>query len=319
MGQRLEPRLGHDCARFGLGHARGDDEPLEGHVSDVVELDHASALSFSANGTNLVAGTAQARGLLAFAVKVPPAAGAGLELKKTLCAKAAHSTPMVATLLAANGRFIVTAGGGDDEHVKLWSLSGECLCTHANKQGEIFSAALSVDSRFVALGCWMSDVKVLKVTTAKDGGATGLETAMTCTGQRRAGTSVAFSDDCTQLAACSKDGSWSVWRIDVRYEYKEDPRLRGRGAAPDGVPFERVALSPRGSLLAASVGADIHLLAVDGVHHASATALAVIAGAHPGGVRCLAFGSDGTRFASGGADGRVRLWKAADATDAGAL
>ena len=84
---------------------------------------------------------------------------------------------MVATLLAANGRFIVTAGGGDDEHVKLWSLSGECLCTHPNKQGEIFSAALSVDSRFVALGCWMSDVKVLKVTTAKDGGATGLETA----------------------------------------------------------------------------------------------------------------------------------------------
>ena len=92
---------------------------------------------------------------------------------------------MVATLLAANGRFIVTAAGGDDEHVKLWSLSGECLCTHANKQGEIFSAALSVDSRFVALGCWMSDDKVLKVTTAKDGGATGLETAMTCTGQRR--------------------------------------------------------------------------------------------------------------------------------------
>ena len=165
----------------------------------------------------------------------------------------------------------------------------------------------------------MSDVKVLKVTTAKDGGATGLETAMTCTGQRRACTSVAFSDDCTQLAACSKDGSWSVWRIDVRYEYKEDPRLRGRGAAPDGVPFERVALSPRGSLLAASVGADIHLLAVDGVHHASATAITVIAGAHPGGVRCLAFGSDGTRFASGGADGRVRLWKAADAADAGAL
>ena len=51
---------------------------------------------------------------------------------------------------------------------------------------------------------------------------------MTCTGQRRACTSVAFSDDCTQLAACSKDGSWSVWRIDVRYEYKEDPRLRGQ-------------------------------------------------------------------------------------------
>ena len=297
----------------------GGGGPLANPLRANVELDHASALSFSANGTNLVAGIAQARGLLAFAVKVPPAAGAGLELKKTLCAKAAHSTPMVATLLAANGRFIVTAAGGDDEHVKLWSLSGECLCTHANKQGEIFSAALSVDSRFVALGCWMSDVKVLKVTTAKDGAPTGLETAMTCTGQRRACTSVAFSDDCTQLAACSKDGSWSVWRIDVRYEYKEDPRLRGRGAAPDGVPFERVALSPRGSLLAASVGADIHLLAVDGVHHASATALAVIAGAHPGGVRCLAFGSDGTRFASGGADGRVRLWKAADAADAGAL
>ena len=130
----------------------GGGGPLANPLRANVELDHASALSFSANGTNLVAGTAQARGLLAFAVKVPPAAGAGLELKKTLCAKAAHSTPMVATLLAANGRFIVTAGGGDDEHVKLWSLSGECLCTHANKQGEIFSAALSVDSRFVALG-----------------------------------------------------------------------------------------------------------------------------------------------------------------------
>ena len=105
----------------------GGGGPLANPLRANVELDHASALSFSANGTNLVAGTAQARGLLAFAVKVPPAAGAGLELKKTLCAKAAHSTPMVATLLAANGRFIVTAGGGDDEHVRLWSLSGECL------------------------------------------------------------------------------------------------------------------------------------------------------------------------------------------------
>ena len=141
---------------------------------------------------------------------------------------------------------------------------------------------------------------------------------MTCTGQRRACTSVAFSDDCTQLAACSKDGSWSVWRIDVRYEYKEDPRLRGRGAAPDGVPFERVALSPRGSLLAASVGADIHLLAVDGVTTRAPPPSPSSPERTPA-ASAASLGSDGTRFASGGADGRVRLWKAADAADAGAL
>ena len=107
-----------------------------------------------------------------------------------------------------------------------------------------------------------------------------------------------------------------MWRIDVRYEYKEDPRLRGHGAAPDGVPAERVALSPRGSL-AASVGADIHLLAVDGVHHASATALAVIAERTPA-------ASAASRLARRHAIRERRRRRrapveAADAADAGAL
>jgi hypothetical protein len=35
---------------------------------------------------------------------------------------------------------------------------------------------------------------------------------------------VAFSDDATRMVTSSKDGTWAVWNIAVRYKQQEDPK-----------------------------------------------------------------------------------------------
>lgn len=37
-------------------------------------------------------------------------------------------------------------------------------------------------------------------------------------------TCLAFSPDCNKAATASKDGTWAVWNLAVRYHMNEDPR-----------------------------------------------------------------------------------------------
>jgi len=85
---------------------------------------------------------------------------------------------------------------------------------------------------------------------------------------------VSFAHDCVHIALASLDGEWSVVRTDVRFDLKQEakehnpnpltltlplpltptltPTLtlkqeakeHARGRAPNGTPFEAVALSP---------------------------------------------------------------------------
>jgi len=62
----------------------------------------------------------------------------------------------------------------------------------------------------------------------------------------------------------------------------------------------------------AASGPAIHLLSVRG-----GQVFDTIADAHPGGGIRLSFCESGTRFVSGGADGRLRVWRSAPQEDAG--
>ncbi len=306
-------------------------------------LDDATCVSLSANGKNVLCATRGARNVLAYSVTLQSSGGgakAGLLHKRTLPSQGAcHRKPMVACLLANSGAFVLTVGGEDDAQIKVWSLSGDELCSFTNKQataptatpilqphprprararparspapptlptapsqGEQYGAALSADSRFVAIASWMSDAKLIEVETDKSGAPTALRHVMTLSAHRRAVCGVSFADDCAHAAICSRDGTWSVWKYGgIRYAQGEDPK--------------RVALSPHASILCASAGASIHLLDVQ-----SGSLIETIGAAHPGGgISALSFASDGTKVASAAADGRVRVWRAADAGKAGTV
>lgn len=288
-------------------------------------LDHGTCVGLSASAKNVVVGTATGERVHAYSVALGGGGGAkpGLTLKRSWPVEGrAHRGPLVACLLAGTGAFVLTVGGEEDTEVHLWALNGTKLATYTNKQGEHAGAALSADARFVMLAAWTSDVKCLEVALDKSGAPTGLVPAMTFSAHRRGTAAVAFADDCAHAAICSKDGGWSVWRYGetqsehaVRYAQGEEPKRRGKGEAPGGVPFERLSLSPFGKLLVGAAGPALYLVDV-----ASGATLDTIGTAHPGGgVAGLAFSSDGTRVASGGADGRVKLWRAADNEQAGTV
>ena len=112
----------------------------------------------------------------------------------------------------------------------------------------------------------------------------------------------------------SRDGEWSVVRADAKARSKADAMEAARGAAPGGVPFERVALSPFAKRL---VGATASRLCI--VDVASAAVLETVPTGH-GGVTALCYSSDGLRALSGGEDGRLRVWRVEDdVTKAGTL
>ena len=91
-------------------------------------------------------------------------------------------------------------------------------------------------------------------------------------------------------------------------------RASGCGAAPGGVPFERIALSPFAKRL---VGATASQLCI--VNVALGAVLETVPTAH-GGVTALCYSSDGLRALSGGEDGRLRVWRVEDdAAKAGTL
>lgn len=286
-----------------------------------VPLDHATCVSISSTAKNVVVATSSARQVLAYSVTL---AGGdvkpGVAHRRTIPSQgAAHKRPMVACLLASSGAFVLTVGGEDDTDLKLWSLDGSLLATHANKQGEQTGAALSADARFVMVAAMMSEVKCLEVVLDKEGVPTGLRTAMCFAAHRRAINAVAFADDCAHAALCSKDGGWSVWQLQAERSFSErhqneDPKLRRRGESPADAPLERIALSPHGAILCGAAGPSLFLIDTT----SGATLESIGAAHHPGaGISALAFASDGTRVASGAADGRIKLWRAADAGQAG--
>ena len=214
---------------------------------------------------------------------------------------------MCAALLAPNSHYVLTVGSEDDYAIKLWSLSGELIGALENKQNGHFDAALSADSRFAAVATGVGEVKLFEVTCRKDGAPTGLVKAMNVSRHTARVTSVAFAQDCVHLAVCSKDGGWSVWRTDVRYDLKQDPKLHAHGAAP-GAPFERVALSPFATRLVGAAGSKLSIVDVSAAAAGGAALLETLESGH-GRVTTLAFSSDGLRALSGGDDGKLRLWR----------
>lgn len=237
-----------------------------------------------------------------------------------------HTDAARSLAIAPSG--LIAASGGADKKVVLWQLSdGEVVRTFEGHKEQVNSVAFSPDSATVAT----LDDKTVRIWHVADGDEVDSRSL------ESPGRVVAFAPDGAIIAAALDDGSIWVWRWQdvttiATLKYDSQNPIRGLTFTPGGnelitiwdgksadrwtlpngsrqiiiildAPTISLALSPDGQTLAigSETGRIWLLRAADG------TPLKDLDG-HMGRVNSLAFSSDGTRLASGGADGTVRLW-----------
>jgi WD40 repeat protein len=192
--------------------------------------------------------------------------------------------------------------------------------------GEPTSMDLSLDGKLAVFGNSIGGVTIIEMSA--------FAAARTITAHAARVDAVAFSRDGARVASGDRDGRVALWEVATGAARWTAAPLPGRIQAlafspagtlwaltPDGLvtidPVDGAPGAPAQGTSAAAVafsedGATIALGQTDGsfrlLRASDRSTHASVAGAHPGGVTALRISADGTRIASGGADGTVALW-----------
>lgn len=206
--------------------------------------------------------------------------------------------------------------------VCLWSLSGSLVARETAKQAAVLGASISADSKLVAVAATAQlapgravavrhgQVPVFEVVARGGGGGdaaepTGLRQVFCVGGHSRGVTAASFAQDCVHLAVAARDAEWSVVRTDLRHA---EPAEVGRGKAPHGTPFERVALSPFAKRLVGATATGTSIVDVG----RGVTLETIPHGHGPSPPTALQYSNDALRVLSAGVDGKLRLWRVED-------
>jgi WD40 repeat protein len=227
-----------------------------------------------------------------------------------------HSAQVTDLAFTPDGENIVSAS--NDKTIRIWDWqSGVTLRTIRGylgngSDGKIFAVAVSPDGKTVAAGGYFGaslgdkppygDVRLFDFATGKMKAV--LKAADYATYD------LAFSPDGTILAAGGADGVVYLWRLDDKSVtgWTLDKKLDA-----DSWHIDKLAFVAAGTRLAATTTDNgIRLWDV-----AKGEEIALPAEAEPLrdiSVMALAVSQDGSLFATGGKDGQVQLWHAADGT-----
>jgi WD40 repeat protein len=255
-----------------------------------------------------------------------------------------HAEAVNALALTRDGKFLVT--GGKDRTVRVWEVtSGKQVRSFQGHMKDVIAVAVRPDGRQIASASDDGAIRLWDLNPSDEHRALDPETGKleaTLTGHAAPVTSLAFFPDGNRLASAGGDRVVKVWDVAERKVVKE---LAGHESA-----ILAVAVSPDGKLVA-SGAADRTVRGWDpeagkqawvwtgksavcavavrkgGATVAAGTAdgglvvLGVAGGspkelfhqpAHVAGVACVAFDPDGTRAATVGGDGAVRIWTVTD-------
>jgi WD40 repeat protein len=145
--------------------------------------------------------------------------------------------------MAKNSRFLVTCG--NDTTINVWTLKGALLSSINTRQMQNYMACISPDSTMISAAAHMSDVRIWKFRTSKEGDMLGVEEkAFT---YLRGHTSfifwIAFTSDSKKILTVSKDNTWKLWDLDVNYNLEELPKVLMSTRFPDNAVYTRVEIS----------------------------------------------------------------------------
>eukprot|EP00884_Botryococcus_braunii_P020200 jgi/Botrbrau1/6864/Bobra.152_2s0022.1 len=195
----------------------------------------------------------------------------------------------------------------------LYSFQGAQLASIDHGGILTHDAGISANGRFFAAATFTADVKVYEAAFDRSGNFSGAAKAMDLKGHKSQVLGVAFSDDATRMVTSSKDGTWAVWNIAVRYKQQEDPKRLLSRTQEVTMPhlYSRLAYGPDG-IIAAVSGRDVHML-----DSQTGSLLEVIEEPHAGSITEMAWapvkydlgGKGVSILGTSGTDNVVRLWR----------
>ncbi|MGI8977634.1 MAG: WD40 repeat domain-containing protein [Pirellulaceae bacterium] len=200
-----------------------------------------------------------------------------------------HDKPIAALLLANAGNTLVTAS--EDGAIRTWNTSDGSRVLNISHGAAPTCLAVSADGKFLAAGSADKSVKLYNVA---DGSL-----SQTIAGHGGAVTAINFSPDNLTLATAAADGQVRIWNLQgVLQEYIP---------SADNVPTAVTFLPDSRGL---AVGGEANLVRI------VRRALVRVMDVSPMPLANVAYSADGNFILTGGADKTVRLWSAADGSQA---
>ncbi|KAJ3079966.1 Transducin beta-like protein 2, partial [Quaeritorhiza haematococci] len=123
-----------------------------------------------------------------------------------------------------------------------------------------YMARMSPDAKFIALGAFTSDVKIWEIKYDRaTSQPKSVDRAMELKGHSRGVTALDFGGpDSKRVATVSRDDTFRLWNIDVRYHLSEDARVLHTVPRPSefSKPMDLISLSPDAKFAAVTCGSD---------------------------------------------------------------
>eukprot|EP00051_Salpingoeca_urceolata_P031470 m.11700 g.11700 ORF g.11700 m.11700 type:complete len:446 (+) comp4086_c0_seq1:220-1557(+) len=162
---------------------------------------------------------------------------------------------------AERHKYMMTAYG--DTALAIWSLKGELLKKVDTKLMSNTHAAVSPTGRFVGVSGFTPEVHIWEVVTS---GGSDIECAevMNLTGHTAGVYHFAFSLDSRRAVSVSKDGTWRMYDIDVRYQAREDCHLLASGRYASFADSAVVAVAPDGNTVVVCSGGSVQVFPTQG-------------------------------------------------------
>lgn len=270
-----------------------------------LQLDHTSLVAFSPDSKAFIASMYNSRSLAIFKL-VRSQGESDRKIAVTQLSEFTHQDPadpaeLLSVGVASTGGFLMTCYS--DTKIKLWSRKGDLLATIDTCHMTNCMAAVSPCGRFVASCGFTPDVKVWEVTLDKSGsGLAGPPArAFELKGHNAQVDCLAFSGDSTRMATVSKDTTWKLWNISVRYKQGEDPKLLVTGRYKRDGPC-RITLSPDARCVAIATGSTVTMHSC-----LDATELVQFLGVHVGSVTKVLFHPKSRYLATCGGDRHINV------------
>jgi WD40 repeat protein len=263
-----------------------------------VELDHATHIKFSPDGTAVLTFLSVANALQVF--KIAKQKGSLTVSEPTIDFPKVDSSPVISMGIASTGKFVMTC---TSTAFTIWTLRGEVLATVETKQTPNSCAIVSPCGKFIACSGFTPDVKIWEVEFSKGGDFHQVSRAMELKGHSAAVVSLSFNGDSQRMATASKDGTWKFWNTDVRYRLSEDPKLLTTGEIPE-TGSTAVAVAPDSRVVAISVDTSLFIFS-----SSSGDMMEKLVDVHGDVVSCLCWDPTSQYLVSAGdSDRHIRVW-----------